>query len=224
MVNLIVLLLSVFLSQDAKSNSGPLVSTTDPFYFSCTVWTGKAWTPVSARSVQTPEIESRTGYRAYGEAQVTVDKDGSCANTTELFVASPGDDSFKLVYSKTPANSDGNGIRLIAWAPSGDKLLAEVNLWRYETDGGYGHVAVIYDGSTKSATEIPSLYRALTKHFGKNCEFDFAVQRWSANDQIIVKVSKALEDPSYEQHFCVERPRLFVFDLANKTLRPNVQP
>src|ERR1700686_1255899 len=149
MINLIVLLLSVFVGQDTRSSSGPLVSSTDPFYLSCTVWTGNAWTPNTARSAQTKEIESRLGYRAYGEVQVTVDKDGSCKNTTELFVASPGDQAFKLVYSQAPSDNDGNGIRLIGWAPSGDKLLAEVNLWRYETDGGYGHVAVVYDGSTK---------------------------------------------------------------------------
>jgi hypothetical protein len=124
MVNLLVLLLSVFLGQETKSDSVPRVSPTDPFYLGCTVGAGKSWTPVTARSAQTPEIESPKGYRAYAEVQVTVDKDGSCENSTELFVASPGDGTFKLVYSKTPADSDGNGIRLIGWSPSGDKLSA----------------------------------------------------------------------------------------------------
>ena len=152
-----------------------------------------------------------------------VGKDGSCENTTELFVASPGEAAFRLVYSKTPADSDGNGIRLIGWSPSGGKLLAEINLWRYETDGGYGRVQLIYDSSTKSATEIPSLYKTLARHFGENCEFDFAAESWKSDEQVMVKVTKALEDPSYDQHFCVQRPRLFVFNLASNTLRPNGQ-
>lgn len=224
MMHLLAFFLAVFLTQKTTADSGPLVSATDPFYLGCTTWNGKAWTPVAPRSAQTPEIESPKGYRAYGEVQVMVDKDGSCENTTELFVAAPGDDTFKLVYSKTPSDSDGNGIRLIGWSPGGDKLLAEVNLWRYETDGGYGHVAVMYVGSTGSAAEIPALYRALIRNFGESCEFDFAVQGWNSEDQLLVKVDKALEDPTYEQHFCVLRPRMFVFDLTTKRLRPAAKP
>ena len=98
MINLLVLVLSVFVTQDAKSNSTPLVSIKDPFYLGCTVWTGKAWTPVTARSAQTAEIESPKGYRAYAEVQVAVDKDGSCKNTTELFVAPAGGDKLNRKF------------------------------------------------------------------------------------------------------------------------------
>jgi len=99
-----------------------------------------------------------------------------------------------------------------------------VNLWRYETDRGYGHAAVIYDGLTGSAKEIPALYKALIRHFGESCEFDFGIEGWSSNEQLLIKVNKALEDPSYEQHFCVQRPRLFIFDLTAKSLLPYTKP
>ncbi len=206
--------------QGAKTSAQPLVSATDTSYLSCTTWTGKAWTDATARSAQTPLVESPKGFRAYAEVKVVV-KDGSCENTTTLYVASVAGRTFRAAYAKAPSASDGNGIRLIGWSPGGDKLLAEVNLWKYETDRGYDRVVVIYDASTDSAKEIPALNQALSRRFGPNCEFEFAVENWRTNEQVLVKVSKSPEDDSYEQHFCVEQPRMFVFDLQSKTLRSN---
>lgn len=224
MFNLLALFLSVFLTStpQTKANSRPLVSATDPSYLSCTVWNGRAWTPVTARSAQTSTVTSPKGFRAYAEVQVVVGKDGSCGNTTELFVAAPGEDNFKLVFSKTPSESDGNGIRLLGWSPDGTKLLAELNLWKYESDGCCGHIALVYDASKNAAAELPSLYDPLTKYFGKNCDFDFALNGWKSDDQIVLRVTKSLEDPAYEQHFCVERPRLLVFDLTSRTLKSSL--
>jgi hypothetical protein len=108
---------------------------------------------------------------------------------------------------------------LIGWSPNGDKLLAEVNLWEYETDTGYSHATVLYDAASDSTKEIPELNHALLKNFGSDCEFEHTIQGWKDNEQILVKVSKSPEDDSYEQHFCVDRPRLFVFDLENNILQ-----
>jgi hypothetical protein len=85
-------------------------------------------------------------------------KDGSCENSSTLYVAQTVEQPFKISYAETPSGSaDGNGIRLIGWSPSGDKLLAEVNFWEYETDRGFGHVPLIYDASTGTASEISGL-------------------------------------------------------------------
>jgi len=200
-----------------QANTQPLVSATDTAYLSCTTWTGKDWTDVAARSVKTQTIESPKGFRAYAEVNVAV-KDGSCENTTTLYVASGAGKAFRLAYTKLPSTNDGNGIRLIGWSPSGDKLLAEVNLWKYETDRGYGHIAVVYDSSTDSTNEVPALNEALLRHFGPNCEFELALQKWKSNEQVLLKISKAPEDQSYVQHFCVEQPRMFVLDLQTKSL------
>jgi hypothetical protein len=66
------------------------------------------------------------------------------------------------------------------------------------------------------------LYPNLNATFRESCEFDFAAQRWKSDHQFIIKVSKALEDASREQHFRVQRPRLFVFNLATSTILPIV--
>jgi len=200
-----------------QANTQPRVSATDTAYLSCTTWTGKDWTAFTARSAKTPTVESPNGFRAYAEVKVAV-KGGSCENTTTLYVAPGAEQAFRVAYTKLPSVSDGNGIHVIGWSPSGDKLLAEVNLWKYETDRGYGHIAVVYDSSTDSTKEVPALNETLSRHFGPNCEFELALEEWKSNEQLLVKISKSPEDESYKQHFCVEQPRMFVFDLQTKRL------
>ncbi|MFI5058119.1 MAG: hypothetical protein ACHQLQ_08020 [Candidatus Acidiferrales bacterium] len=204
--------------QTAEKNAQPLISATNPEYLGCTIWTGKEWTKPSPRSARTPLLESAKGFLAYAEVKVAVN-DGTCTNTTTLYIASGAGKKFKIAYTKLPSASDGNGIRLIGWSPSGDRLLAEVNLWKYETDLGYDHVALIYDASTDLAREIPALDEALTRHFGPDCEFELAVKGWKTNEQILVKISRTPESEEYEQHFCVKEPRTLVYDLQKETVQ-----
>jgi hypothetical protein len=153
--------------------------------------------------------------RAYAEVKVVIEG-GSCENTTTLHVATAAGGKFKTVYTKT---GNGNGIRLVGWSPDGDKLLAEVNSWEYETDRGWGHVGLIYDVSSDSAKEIPGLDEALSRHFGADCEFERSIQAWRGNEQILVKVTKSPPNETYEQHFCVESPVIFLFNLRTTTLQ-----
>ncbi len=160
-------------------------------------------------------MQSPKGMRAYAEVKVLLEG-GSCENTTTLHVATAVGGKFKTVYTKT---GNGNGIRLVGWSPNGDKLLAEVNLWEYETDLGWSHVGLTYDASSDSVKEIPELDDALSQHFGPDCEFEQSIQGWKSSEQILVKVSKSPQDESYEQHFCVEHPVTFLFNLRNMTLK-----
>ena len=205
--------------QAVAQDKQPRVSATDTSYLSCTIWTGEGWTPSTSRSARTKMFESPKGYRAYGEVKVIV-MDGSCENSSTLYVARAGEQPFKIAYAEPRSGSGGgNGIRLIGWSASGDKLLAEVNFWKYETDRGFWHVPLIYDASTGTASEIRGLDKALTQYFGSDCEFEPAVDAWKGNEQIVVKVSKPPEDESYEQHFCVTEPRLLVYDLQKETVQ-----
>jgi hypothetical protein len=207
--------------QAPATSSGPRVSATGTPYLSCTAWTGKNWTSPTARSSRTPEIESPKGFLAYAEVRVIV-KDGSCENTTTLYVASGSGQPFKIAYTKAPSDRNGNGIRLIGWSPNGDKLLAEVNLWDNESDSGFEHVALVYDASTNMAKEVhPD--RALSRRFGPNCEFELAIESWKADGDIVIKVSKSPETEQYEQHFCVKEPRTFVFDLQKEIVKDESQ-
>ncbi len=214
---------AVFASrQAAPQDKQPRVSATDTSYLSCTIWTGKEWTPSTSRSARTQMFESPKGYRAYGEVKVIV-KDGSCENSSTLYVAQAAEKPFKVAYAEPRSgHGDGNGIRLIGWSASGGRLLAEVNFWKYETDRGFSHLPLIYDASTGTASEIRGLDKALTQHFGSDCEFEATVHGWKGNEQIVVKVSRPPEDESYEQRFCVSEPRLLVYDLRKETVQSGI--
>ena len=196
----------------------PLVSASDPAYLSCSVWNGYRWSKPATRAVRTPVLESAKGFRAYAKVSAAV-HGASCGNTIKLYVSTGDDREFKIVYRKGDSENEGNGIRLVGWSPGGDKLLTEVNSWQYETDLGFDHRAFVYDVNTGSMKEIKALGEALSHHFGSGCEFQFSVDRWRTNDQVLVKISKAFEDEGYEQHFCVEQPVTFLFDLQKGTLQ-----
>lgn len=203
-------------SQAAARNSQPRVSATDTAYLSCTVWTGKDWSSPGERSARTPIAQSKDGARAYGEVKVVANKE-DCSNTTTLYASSASSQEFKTTYT---TRGNGNGIRLIGWSPGGNKLLAEVNFWKYETDRGFGHVPLIYDIATRQATEIEAVGKALDRYFGNDCEFELSVKGWKSDAQLAILVSPTPTDESYDQHFCVKEPRLFVFDLSKGNVRP----
>ncbi len=202
--------------QSPHKNDEPLVSATNPAYLSCTVWTGKEWSKPAPRSARTPVTQSPKGFRAYGEVSVHVNG-ADCENTTALFVAAPGANEFKAVY--TTSESGGNGIRLLDWAPNGDRLLAEVTFWTYESDAGFGYIPVIYDASTNSAREVRAMDKALIRLFGTGCSFEDHVTGWRVDGQLLVRVTRSLSTEEDEESSCVKAPQLFVYDLQKDALQ-----
>jgi hypothetical protein len=220
MIPAIAIFLIFGLSQSSDKSTQPRISATDTAYLGCTAWTGKGWSDPATRSSRTRVINSPKGFRAYAEVKATV-FDGSCENTTTLYVASEGGGTYKVAYTIAPSTSNGNGIRLIGWSPNGDRLLAELNLWEYETDGGFSHVGLLYDASTGVVKEVhPD--KALTRHFGPSCEFELSIESWRSDEQALIKVSKSPETESYVQHFCIKAPQKFAFDLQKETLQPEL--
>jgi len=215
---LIILALFLAWPQSTDKKDQPLASTTNPAYLSCTVWTGKSWTSPATRSARTPLMKSSRGLLAYGEVKAAANG-GECENTTELYVAAGPGEQFRRVYTKGPSDSGGNGIRLVGWSPSGDQLLAEVTVWEYETDRGFGYIPVIYNTSTNSTKEIPALGKALDRFLGSDCEFEQSVRGWKNERRIIVQVSRTPLSDEYEQHFCFNKPKLLDYDLQKDTLQ-----
>jgi len=203
--------------QGAERNDQPLASATEPAYLSCSVWNGHKWSKPATRSARTAILESPKGFRAYAEVVATF-TGASCENTTKLYVSSGEGQSFRVVYTKGPSGSGGNGIRLMGWSPNGDKLLAQINTWEYETDLGYGRLGLVYDAVAGSAHELEELNAALSRHFGKDCEFDVSLQGWTTEEKLRVKIFKTPETEEYEQHFCVTEPRLLLFDIRKRSI------
>jgi hypothetical protein len=110
-----------------------------------------------------------------------------CENTTTLFVAAPASKEFKAVY--TTSEGGGNGIRLLDWSPSGDRLLAEVTFWMYESDAGFGYIPVIYEVSTMSARELRAMDKALIRVLGSKCVFEEHVKSWRTDERFLEVIS-----------------------------------
>jgi hypothetical protein len=220
MLTIIVFTILLGWSQAAEKYTQPVISATDPFYLGCVTWTGKEWTKPTARSARTPIWRSSKGLIAYAEVVVTLGGD-ACENTSAIYVASGNGREFKAVWSKRPSEVAGNGIRLIGWSPDGNKLLAQVNSWRYNSDMGFDYAALIYDASTGSAHEVSALDDAFRRRFGANCDFDLSVKGWMTSNRIVVKVLKPQESEGDELVSCVDRPRIFVYDLQKETVEPN---
>lgn len=209
-------LLVLALSQPTDKNAQPRISATGTAYLGCSAWTGKRWSAPTSRSARTQLSESPKGFRAYAEVKAVVSNE-SCENTTTLYVASADGREYKAVYTITPSTSEGNGIRLIGWSPNGDKLLAQINLWHYESEG-FSHAVVVYDASTQVAKEVDP-DTALSRHFGPSCEYELFVDNWKTDEVMSITVSKSPEDESYKQRFCVKAPQMFLFNVQKGSLQ-----
>ena len=219
MIPAIVFLLALGWPQAAGKTAQPRISATDTAYLGCSAWTGEGWTSAVTRTSRTPVSASPGGYRAYAEVKAVASGD-ACENTTRLYVAPAGSSAYRIAYTISPAAREGNGIRLIGWSPGGNKLLAEVNLWEYETDGGFDHVILIYDAAGRSA-KIIHPDQAISRRFGLNCESELSIDAWKTDEQVLIGISRSSEDESYQQHFCVKAPQKFIFDLQKQTLQPD---
>jgi hypothetical protein len=208
--------LLTFFIQTANQQNTPLVSATNPFYLSCTYWDGKSFTNPASRAAKTPISESKNGYRAYGEVQVTA-KDGDCENTTTLFVAKGKDAEFRVAYRTM--DGGGNGIRIVGWSPNGQRLLAELNKWAYFSDVGFEELPLVYDATNDSATQFTDLDKAVLKYFGSDCDFEHSVRRWRTDSQFIVRISPPTVGED-EVHPCVKTPVLLIFDSQTRTVFP----
>lgn len=212
-----VLLLNSLLAgtPQANKNNEPLVSATNPTYLSCTFWTGKAFSKLEARSARTAIVRSPKGFLAYGEVKVEVQGD-DCENTTTLYVATGEGKEFKAVYKK---DGGGNGVRVVGWSPSGERLLAEITSWIYESDTGFEYTPVIYDSATSTAQEDSAMEKALKDYLG-NCSYLHNLTHWKTDTQVVVKVSPYLDVDGSDEYSCIKQPKLFVFDLQSNSLIP----
>jgi hypothetical protein len=167
------------------------------------------------RSFVSPTSISETGWRAY--ASVTAEGENlSCHNATALYIAKP-DSAFAPVFRAVPKGTqDGNGIRIVGWSPSGNKLLAEATDWAYGSDAGLNRTVLIYDAARGLRTV--DIDKSLNERFGRECLFDYTVVRWESESTILLSVLP-LHENLEERPPCVTRQTTFVYDIENGSMR-----
>ena len=136
----------------------------------------------------------------------------------DAHIAAPGATEFKVAY--TTSQGGGNGIRLLDWSPSGDRLLAEITFWTYESDAGFGYLPVIYDAPTNSAREVQAMDKALVGFLGSDCVFEDHVRGWRSEERLLVRVSPSVGVEEDEESSCVKQQLLFLYDLRKDLLQP----
>jgi hypothetical protein len=131
------------------------------------------WDLKGSRVVRTPFLVSRDRqHRAYVQVEAIVKKQEEvpvrCSNTSRLYVASPGESEFRLVFRLEPRRHlQGNGIRLVDWSPDSRLLLVDMHQWQYASDS-IGNSPLIYDVEADKLTSLSQSW-ALSTFFGREC-------------------------------------------------------
>ena len=191
----------------------------DVSYLSC--WQGRDQTDFGSRQQRTAILVSHTGAKAFGTVVATASSTGSCQNTTTLF-ASDGKTEPENVYRVSrEGTQDGNGIRLVAWSPSGRKLLAEITTWAYGSDAGLGKLLLVYDTVTKHASEL-TVFPQLIAALGEKCDLQVSAMRWISDGEVLVSAKRQLPESDTEATSldCPPTQHFFRLDVSTDQLKP----
>jgi hypothetical protein len=124
--------------------------------------------PYKSQSARSTVLSSPDGNRdAYAEAKARWVEEGSCVNTSAVFVRDK-DGAFQPVFLQEPTQElVGNGIRLIDWSKDGRELLFDVIRWQDGSDAGPSNEIWIYDATTGVFTPVP--IKHIVKSFADGC-------------------------------------------------------
>jgi hypothetical protein len=205
----------------------------------------------SSRQARSAVISSAAGDRAYTEVKATAFKPkyeetysgDLCENTVKLFLAKGGVSNFRLILgSNSPTIDclkiegrnlcDVNGVQLVDWSRDGRLLLANLVIWRYETDGGILRLPLIYDIGENKFTQ-PDLYHFFDEYYktdayeekkdqgSSHCDYELLTEGFSPVGNLILSATRPPPYPDGDEPvFCFDEKQTFLFELAaNKITR-----
>jgi hypothetical protein len=147
---------------------------------------------VASRSLQTPVFVSKQGFKAYGLVVASYSPEGTCKNTSTVYLAEPGG-KFRVALQQTeerlPDGSvyDGNGIENVQWSPSGTRLLIEVSQWTWGTDTGSYTKYILVTASEDEPREVPIL-SAIQRYFAQECARLVSSKGWLDDKHIGIEI------------------------------------
>ncbi len=205
----------------------------------------------SSRQARSAVISSAAGDRAYAEVKAIALRpeyeetySGElCENSVKLFLAKGRVSRFQLILgSNSPTNDclkiqgrnscDVNGIQLVDWSKDGRLLLANLVIWRYETDGRIRRLPVIYDIGENKITQ-PDLYHFFDQYYktdayeekedpgSTHCDYELLTEGFSPEGNLILSATRPPPYPDGDEPvFCFDEKQTFLFELAaNKITR-----
>ncbi len=189
-----------------------------------------------------PTLSSSRGFRAYAEVEATAFKPEYqetytgplCENDVKIFVAKSASSKFEATFDSEEHRNNCivvggtnwcavKGVKLVDWSKNGNVLLANLVLLEYESDSPVMRVPILYDVQT-GAFSKPDVYKFFEDYYAseskKNCEFDLSIDGFSPDGNLLVSASRPPINPSYDQVFCFEGEKKFLFDLRSNKISP----
>jgi hypothetical protein len=130
--------------------------------------------------------------KAYGLVVASYSPEGTCKNTSTVYLAEPGG-KFRVALQQTeerlPDGSvyDGNGIENVQWSPSGTRLLIEVSQWTWGTDTGSYTKYILVTASEDEPREVPIL-SAIQRYFAQECARLVSSKGWLDDKHIGIEI------------------------------------
>jgi hypothetical protein len=178
---------------------------------------------VGSRSMQTPVFDSKQGFRAYGMVVASRSLEGTCKNTSTVYLAEPAG-TFRVALRQTPellpdgSVYDGNGIESIQWSPSGTRALIQVSQWTWGTDSTWNTKYILLTPAEGSARELP-IPAAIQRYFAQPCARLVSSMGWLDDGRISIELmpvkdvdEEGVADPTPS---CVAKPTLFSFEVGS---------
>jgi hypothetical protein len=171
-------------------------------------------------TVRTKIIRGKRGF-VYGEVstRTSTNSDGAelCGSTVRLLYSKDGK-AYEEIY-KDNQESDGLTVELIEWSSTGTRLVFATKRWAYDADADatVERSALLFNPANRNLGDL-RLNESFQREFGNDCEFVASVVGWKSERSILVRVTKTPTSESYDQRFCVSRPRLYALDVQTRRI------
>jgi hypothetical protein len=166
-------------------------------------------------------------YRAYTENESdgfnpTEDSKGEgfvCVSTARLFVAGPGDKTFRLVFLQEPTrDSLLSNLQIIDWSPDSRYLPLNLYISQWGTDL-VGENVLLFDAYYGVFWPQDFVDRQWIDHEGRRCSSVITARGFSRKGDLLLTVGPYFSDGESEPDAdsCEKQPRLWAFDQTKAT-------
>ena len=130
-----------------------------------------------------------------------------------------GDARYEPRYVKKLGQADGNGLKIIDWAPDSSKILLHQYEWVYETDSHNYDQPVLYDIPSARGVEL-DMDLLLRKFFGRQCRLQTIGLGFTAkNEPVIRRQPQPWDEWAMGNDVCTRKNLSWMIDLASNELR-----
>jgi len=175
--------------------------------------------PDKQLNVISPTLVAKKGDAS---AWVKVESAG-CRNATELWIATSGNQPFRLAYRQRPQDPDlwGNGMKMVDWSPDGQLLLTEA--WQWDTESSSAPVdkrILLFQAGGAEVSDI-DLDAIWADQKDRDCQVQFQLLGFTADGWVALKahISNSHEDGAASEKPCAEKSQVWAISPVKQNYR-----